>query len=161
MTLNFFANHCQETPRTEPLFGVCDNHRAYSKLTDPNTWIATIKNDNQIPLVLTAIDKCVLQDDDLPGVGRCDAMLTSEEHLYFLELKDQRADWRQDAIGQLESTIQLFRENHPGVNFRHKKAFACNRAHPHFVEVDQETNLRFFRAYKFRLDIQVEVVVVI
>lgn len=160
MNLNFFEGTCQEPSISAPLFGVCDNNKAYSKLTDPNTWIATVKNDNQVALTLTAVDKCVLQDNDLPGVGRCDAMLTSDVHLYFLELKDQKKDWQQDAVDQLESTIQLFIANHSIANFRHKKAFACNRAHRHFAEIDQETNLRFFRKYSFRLDIQAEVVMV-
>jgi hypothetical protein len=40
-----------------------------------------------------------------------------------------------------------------------KKAFACNRAHPHFVEIDHELQMRFFRGYGFRVDMQAEVLI--
>jgi hypothetical protein len=84
-------------------------------------------------------------------------MFTSNEHIYFVELKDQRKDWISDSITQLESTIQFFIENHDATIYKHKKAFACNKKHPQFQKIDNELNLRFFRTYGFRLGIQADI----
>ena len=66
-------------------------------------------------MTFTAIDKCVLNDDEEPGRGRCDGMLTSDsnEHIYFVELKNEAKGWRTEAIKQLESTVQFFIEQCP------------------------------------------------
>jgi len=80
----------------EKLFGLCDDQQgsiAYTNLDDPNKWIATVKNDRSTRLIFTAIDKCIIKDNEQIGMGRCDCMLTSEEHILFVELKDQRKSW--------------------------------------------------------------------
>jgi len=41
-----------------------------------------------------------------------------------------------------------------------KKAFACNKQHKHFQEIDNELNLRFFKKYKVRIDVQADIIVV-
>ena len=113
-------------------------------------------------MTFTAIDKCVLKDNEEPDRGRCDGMLTSdsEEHIYFIELKDQAKNWKQDAINQLESTVKFFIE-HDNINvYKHKKAFACNKKQPHFQEIDNTLNLRFFREYGVRIDVQARIIVV-
>jgi hypothetical protein len=124
-------------------------------------WIATVKNKRGVRLLFTAVDKCIIQDHEYPGRGRCDGMLTSEEHLYLIELKD--SDWatQTSAKEQLISTIQFLREHHPGIirKYRHRKAFVCNKKRPFYVMAKEE-NLFFFRTYEFRLDVQAEVVVV-
>ncbi len=161
--VNFFDENCQETPRTDQLFGLCDDQdgkKAYSDVQDNSSWIATVKNDNSKEVLFTAVDKCLIKDNEYKGRGRCDGMLTTTEHLFFVELKNQRQSWITDAIEQLESTVQFFIDNHSIDAFKHKKAFACNKKHPRFDEIDNETNLRFFRAYSFRLDVQAEIIVV-
>ncbi len=89
-------------------------------------------------------------------------MLTSAEyeHIYFVELKNERKQWMKNAIEQLESTIQFFIKYHDISVFKHKKAYACNKKHRHFQEIDNELNLRFFRAYGVRIDVQAEVIIV-
>lgn len=62
-------------------------------------------------------------------------MLTSDVHIYFIELKDQAKGWIIDAIEQLESTVQFFIANHDLNAYTHKKAFACNKQHKHFQEM--------------------------
>ena len=62
--------------------------------------------------MFTAVDKCVLLDSEFEGHGRCDGMLTTDIHLYLVELKNQNPPWRTHAIDQLESTIQILRDNH-------------------------------------------------
>ena len=164
--MNFFNGQCQKGPFAQELFGVCDDQKGQVAYVDPDAanadkWIARVENAKQIPVTLTAIDKCVLQDTDAPGRGRCDAMLTTDRLLYLLELKDQRSDWRQHAYEQLESTIQFLHEAHPAdiKRFTTKKAFACNRKHPAFVVLEPELKLRFSK-YGFRIDTQATVVVV-
>jgi len=161
MSINFLNRNCQETPSHRDIFGLCDaqdGSRAYTNTDNPATWIATVKNNRNIALIFTAVDKCVLQDHDEIGRGRCDGLLTSEEHIYFVELKNEKGSWVTKAIDQLESTIKFFIENHSIEDFRHKKAFACNKRHNKFQEIDNELNLRFFRTYKVRPDVQAEII---
>lgn len=162
MSLDFFQSSCQETIR-DTLFGLCDDQdgrRAYANTDDPRKWVARVKNDRNLRLVFTAIDNCIIQLNEHRGHRRCDGMLASDEHLFFVELKDQRSGWIEEAIAQLESTIQLFIESHGRPIQKHRKAFACNKAHPHFFVFDNERNRRFFSTYGFRLDVQAEIIVV-
>jgi hypothetical protein len=80
--------------------------------------------------------------------------------MHFVELKDQMKNWKTDAIAQLESTIQFFKAHHDITAYKIKKAFACNKKHQRFQEIDQEQNLRFFREYGFRIDAQAEIIIV-
>jgi hypothetical protein len=162
MSVNFQIAICQETLHN-PLFGLCDDNngtKAYTDIDNPRNWIATVKNDQQKKIMFTAIDKCVIQDNEYLGRGRCDGMLTTDEYLCFVELKDQAKGWMSAAIEQLESTIQFFSEGNDMAIFKHKKAFACNKQHKHFQEIDNELNLRFFRKYKVRIDVQADIIIV-
>lgn len=159
--MDFFNAICQEPTLNDSIFGLCDDQngkKAYTNLTDNSKWIATVKNNNT-ELTFTAIDKCVIKDNEERGRGRCDCMLTSANHIYFIELKDQLRNWKTDAIEQLESTIQFFIANHNVKNYKYKKAFACNKKQPRFQEIDNELNLYFFRTYGFRIDAQTEIIV--
>ena len=163
MSINFLKASCQEPTLNEKLFGLCDDQQgliAYTNLDDNGKWIATVKNDKSTRLIFTAIDKCIIKDNEQIGRGRCDCMLTSEEHIIFVELKDQRKSWVLDATAQLESTVQLFIENHAIGIYKHKKVYACNKQQRHFQEVDHEINLRFFRKYGVRIDVQSEIIVI-
>jgi len=163
MSLNFLVNQCQEPARQDLLFGLCDDQdgkKAYSNFDAPNKWIATVKNNSALALVFTPIDKCLIHDHEYRGRGRCDGMLTSTKHLYFVELKDERRGWISDAVEQLESTIEFFKENHDINLFKHKKAFVCNRHHRHFQEIDNDVNLLFFKKHRVRIDVQAEILVV-
>ena len=163
MSLNFLNNACSEPVRNNSLFGLCDNQngeKAFSNSDNPSIWIATVKNEEAKDIVFTPIDKCIIKDNELTGHGRCDGLLTTNEHLYFVELKDQLRSWISDAVEQLESTIELFKDNHDINSFKHKKAFACNKKHRLFQEIDNEANLAFFRKHKVRLDVQAEILVI-
>jgi hypothetical protein len=161
--LNFLDNTCKEQERFDLAFGLCDNQdgtKAYSDSENTETWFATVKNDSAIGLTFTPVDKCLIKDDEYQGRGRCDGILTSSQHLYFVELKNQAKSWISDAIDQLDSTIVFFKTAHDISLFRHKKAFACNKQHRHFQEVDNELNLAFFRKHKVRIDVQAEILIV-
>ena len=154
------------TLRNDESFGICDDEngeKAYTDITNENKWIATVLNENRILLTFTAIDKCILQDSEYPERGRCDGMLTSQNHLFLIELKNQRPPgWKNIAIGQLESTIKFLQEFHKRElqRFKYKKAFACNKRHRGFKVIDHEKQSKFFRKYKFRLDVQTNIMII-
>lgn len=163
MSINFFEPTCQEPAFNSVLFGLCDDQngtKAYTNVNDQTKWIAVVKNENGKNLIFTAIDKCVIKDNEQKSRGRCDGMLTSDEHLYFVELKNEAKNWLTGAVEQLESTVQFFIESHDISRFKHKKAFACNKQHKHFQEIDNEFSLTFFRKYKVRIDAQAEIIVI-
>lgn len=164
--MNFFNTACQKGGITESLFGLCDDQAggpAYVDFANNNdNWVATVINNSGLTLVFTAIDKCVLNDNDEKGRGRCDAMLTSSEHLYFVELKSAKKSTISHGKAQLASTIQFFLKHHlPAYsNYRHRKAFLCNnRKNSRFIVIDNEEQKRFYREHGFRLDIQNQVLV--
>ena len=162
--LNFFDQAFQEKPLNNSQFGLCDNEDgtvAFTNTMNKDKWIATVENPNGLTLVFTAIDKGVIKNGEYSDYERCDGMLTSDNHLYlvFVELKNERGEWIQKGISQLESTIKLFDGAHPEKKkqYTHKKAYVCNKKHLCFHEIDNEQNLKFFRAYRFRLDIQAKI----
>jgi hypothetical protein len=87
-------------------------------------------------------------------------MLTTDNLLYLVELKNQEPPWQSDAIRQLKSTIQFLLENHDISNYRKRKAFASNKKRDAFVVIDDEDNLKFYRRTTFRLDIQAEIIII-
>ena len=161
--MDFFKPECQSGPFSQEKFGLCDDSnatRAYVDTSFPQKWVATVENPARKAITFTAIDKCVIEDCEELGRGRCDGMLTTEDLLYLVELKDQKANWQTHAIEQLESTISFLRDHHDLNRFRHKKAFACNKRHKPFATVDNELMLRFHRNYGFRIDVQATVLII-
>jgi len=161
--MNFFDSACQEPARKDDLFGLCDDQdgtKAYTNTDDSSRWVATVENESHVELIFTAIDNCVIMGDEEQGRKRCDGMLSSIEHIYFVELKNQREGWIADAIAQLESTIRFFMEHHDISRFRYKKAFACNKRHRPFKVIDNEVRRRFFSNCHFHVDVQAHIIVV-
>ncbi|GBU27564.1 hypothetical protein R84B8_01098 [Treponema sp. R8-4-B8] len=164
--LNFFDPSFQEKPLKHLQFGLCDNEDGAVAFTDTinkEKWTASVENPNGLTLIFTAIDKGVIKDNEYSGYERCDGMLTSDYHLCFVELKNERGGWIQKGISQLESTIKLFNNAHPGAEKRytHKKAYICNKKHPCFHVINNEQNLKFFKLCHFRLDIQSEILLAV
>jgi hypothetical protein len=159
--MNFYNPDCQEKIVNTTDFGLCDDgNRAYIDKNDKSQWIAEVTNKKNIPLIFTVIDNCVIKRNEYPNRGRCDCMLTSDRHIYFVELKDQQRDWIFDAKCQLESTVQFFIDYYDINKYQHKKAFACNKQHSNFHVIDNELSIEFFRKYKVRLDIQAEIIII-
>ncbi len=165
MSLNFFKSDCQYQPISLNKFGLCDlqnGTRAFPDIIIANKdsmWIAEVRNDSNLEVVFTASDKCGLQDHEYICRGRCDGMLTTENHLYLVELKNQVPPWQTHAIAQLESTIQFLFDNHDLNQYKKRKVFASNKKREKFVVIDNEFNIAFFRRTSFRIDIQTEIVV--
>lgn len=161
--MNFFDKACQQGPFTDATFGVCDDENgsvAYVSTNMPPEWGATVLNPKRAEVTFTAIDKCVIKDDEEIGRGRCDGMLTTSSHLYLLELKNMKHSRHNNAVEQLRSTLRFLQASEDLSRFRHRKAFVCNRKHPAFFVIDNATQKAFFNEFKFRLDIQATVVIV-
>ncbi len=163
MATNFSEAECSEQARTDRLYGLCDDQdgtKAYSDTAHPDNWIATVINEQQISVVFTAIDNCVpILNEGGTQASRCDGMLTYRDTIYLVELKDQGKGWIPRAVGQLRATIGIFVQTPESANYRYRKAFACNKRHPHFQSIDNEDNKKLFRECGFRLDIQAEIII--
>ncbi|MCB9231750.1 MAG: hypothetical protein H6581_08805 [Bacteroidia bacterium] len=164
MKISFDSGPCQEPSVTAVRFGICDDKNqkpAFTSMVNSDLWIATIKNDFAKSIIFTPIDHCIrLQKEGTKDEeSTCDGMLTFDDSIFLVELKDQgTGGWISEAKSQLENTLNLMlKSDFPLEKFRYKKAFACNRKHPQFQSIDNETNKRFFRKYGFRLDIQAEI----
>lgn len=165
MPIDFFKVQCL-TNTSEIKFGICDDDDelpAYVDSLDENIWIATVLNDASKEVVFTAIDKCIdfpLIDGDMQS--RCDAMLTCDNCLYVIELKNKRADWQSSGIEQLEATIQNLIDalGQTYNNYRLRKAYVANRRHPNFHPTEIETMEKFRDIYKVRLYLQATIRIV-
>lgn len=162
MSVNFFETTCRESARNEKLFGICEDQsgtKAYTDATDNNKWIAKVINDNEIIISFTAIDNCIIiyKTGTKEKESSCDGMLTFTNNFYLVELKIQNKDWIEKAKSQLENTIRLISENHNISNFKHKKAYACNRKNPRFHTIEASEKKSFFEKTGFRLDTQAEI----
>ena len=85
--MDFFKQECQCGPFSQAQFGLCDDQnttRAYVDTANRAKWVATVENPSQKAVAFTAIDKCVIQDCDVAGQGRCDGMLTTQDLLYLV-----------------------------------------------------------------------------
>ena len=161
MSIDFFQKKCQEKIDNE-IFGLCDDNNgkvAYTDKDNRDKWIATVINNKKKQIVFTAIDKCIILDSEYPDRERCDCMLTFDDYIYFIELKNKRKGWKASAIKQLKSTIKFFIEQNNDNKFRYKKAFICNKKHPYFNVIDNEFELTFFREYGFRISVQSEILI--
>jgi len=165
MSVDFFNTLCKEPVLTNEKFGICDDQdgtKAYSNVGDFTDWIATVINQTQIEVSFTAIDNCiiVLKEGTQNKESSCDGMLTFNNNVYLVELKNQRTGgWLPDAIGQLENSIKLLKANNNLEEIRYKKAYACNRKHPNFQVMEVERKRKFYNETGFRLDVQTEIVI--
>lgn len=161
--MNFFDSACQSGPFHLPTFGLCDDQSgglAYVD-TDPShtkKWIATIRNPLEKAVTFTAIDKCVIRDDQAVGQRRCDGMLTTDNLLCLIELKDKEKKWMPSAVAQLESTIKFLLSAHPVIANRYprKRACACNKRRRIAREI-RHNHQKLFAGYGFEFSADAEV----
>lgn len=165
MSIDFFNSPCRESARKEKLFGICDDQdgkKAYTNTSDPESWIARVINNPSHEIAFTAIDHCttVYTEGTNELESTCDGMLTFEDSLYLVELKNDRTGgWIPDATRQLENTIKLLQRHHNLAEYKYLKAFVCNRKHPRFKTIENSTNKAFFDRTKFRLDVQANIAI--
>jgi hypothetical protein len=164
MSVEFFNTPCSEKPRNEKRFGLCDDDDespAYSSLNNEENWIATVESTAQ-EVVFTPIDKCIVptKEGSTDKESTCDGMLTSERSLILVELKNRgKHGYFAKGEDQLRNTIGLIQSSH-SLNYKYKKAYVCNKRHPHFTTLDNEMRRRFFHETDgFRIDNQSRIVI--
>lgn len=166
MKIDFFDTSCKEQENLEhQQFGICDDEngqKAYTNINDTNKWIATVNNEARKKIEFTAIDNCieVFKDDTNDKESSCDGMLTFDKSIYLVELKKQgTGGWLPKAMSQLKNTIKLIENNNNLEGIPYKKAYVCNRKHPHFQVIDVEKKRRFYNETGFRIDAQAEIII--
>jgi hypothetical protein len=162
MTIDFFKTVCQ-TVTDKPRFGICDAEDirektpAYINVDDESQWIAVVENESSKKVVFVAIDNCIdVFRENGEMESRCDGMLTCEESLILVELKNKVSDWKASGIEQIEATLIRLIENHETYyySFKKRKAYVANKKHPKFQVIENATMRRFSTEYKIWLDIQ-------
>lgn len=140
--MSFIANNiaCQTSSQNKR-FGLCDDplpskNPAYIDEENGEKWIAVVVNDSRFVVLFTAIDNCIpLLNEDGTMSKRCDGVLTFENTLIFVELKERKPignNWVKDAEKQLRSSIIHFEEEEETINYEVKKAYVANSEHPRF-----------------------------
>ena len=156
--IDFFQAGCQAITSSSS-FGICDNPttKAYLGL-DPNStneWIAIVNNEKNKAITFTAIDNCIdIRRENGEKESSCDCVLTYENNIDFVELKNVRQKWIQGGIDQLKQTIKVFRQAYPLDNFERRRAFLANKKHPQFKSSHKEEMQKFRNEFKVRLLIQ-------
>ncbi len=137
MKIDFFIPACQTSNISDLVFGITDPQDggpAYIDLSNPQVWIAEVENRSKKTLNFTAVDNCIdIYRTDGQMDNRCDGILTGEDYLIFIELKDQRSEWIQHAVeNQLKTTIRYFAQNYDISKYKKRFAYVCNKRHPQF-----------------------------
>jgi hypothetical protein len=166
MVINFFEPNCQTITKAVE-FGLCDdppppyNVPAYIDAGNPSKWIAVVKNKNQTSVTFTAIDGCIMiKRPNGEDSKRCDAMLTYENKIIFVELKESIRDNSFDGgIGQLIETIDFFKQNHPLNQYQQKTAYIANSLKPNFQFGNKTTIDKFKKRTGFILRTKNEILV--
>lgn len=130
---------------SETVFGICDKLPppalpAYIDHTNPNDWIAEVRNPNGQYITFKAIDACVeLLRADGNLESRCDGVLIHGQKLTFIELKDRvSSGWSSKGRMQLTITIQSFLANNNLQNYSIGDAYVCNKQRP--IAITSNTN---------------------
>ena len=154
MSIDFMKNTCQ-TASSRKKFGLCDNpppakDPAYIDEFDGAKWIAVVINEYDYDCTFTAIDNCIdVFRPDGKMAQRCDGVLTYDDIIAFVELKQRAArgnKWVEDAEEQLKETISYFEASDGSDDYKVKKAYISTSEHPKF----KETQLR--RMNQFQID---------
>jgi hypothetical protein len=162
MSINFFDTNCQ-SQTNQPKFGLCDDpppskDPAYININDSRKWIAIVENNQEINVIFTAIDNCIqIFRSDGKMDNRCDGMLTYNNNIIFVELKERKytnSVWIDDGEKQLRKIISVFINNHDLQIFKSKKAYIANSKKPQFQYSHKERMQKFRNDTGFTLIIQ-------
>jgi hypothetical protein len=158
MKVDFFQSKCQKKVSAS-LFGICDDYNiepAYVSISKSDKWIASVTNQHKKEVNFIAVDHCIeITRPDGKMESRCDAMLSYDKNIVFVELKDKRKDWS-NGFDQIEQTLICFIENHGSFYWRQqrRRAFLANKSHPNFHVTSNEQDRKFYSRYKIRLNIE-------
>lgn len=134
--MNFLKECCKTTSKNKE-FGLCDDpspsiEKAYITEINPQTWIATVHNSNEISVCFYAIDNCVeIIRSNGEKEERCDGVLVHDKNLKFTELKDRASSgWLVKGLSQLTTTVKIFKSNYDLTKFDNVQAYICNKQRP-------------------------------
>ncbi|MGI4872112.1 MAG: hypothetical protein ACRYFX_13150 [Janthinobacterium lividum] len=142
MPVDFFSGTCQNGVSsrditTAALFGLCDDiprNRAYIDTASPPKWIAIVENSPAYEVTFTSIDNCIeIRRPDGTMESRCDGMLTYDDSIVFVELKEKNRGWLEEGLGQLETTLLIFKATHPERTYASQRVCLANSRHPLFA----------------------------
>lgn len=166
MSIDFTESLCQTTSKKK-MFGLCDNpppakDPAYIDENDGSKWISVVLNDELKDVIFTAIDNCIeIKRADGLDSQRCDGVLTFEDTVIFVELKDRLSKgktWITDAECQLRETISFFEKEDISEDFQVKKAYIANKALPKFRSSQAARMDKFFdeTGYVLRIENRIQ-----
>lgn len=169
MEIDFFKSQCQSASNKK-LFSLCDEQDnkgpAYIDENNKNNWIVEVENKEQKEVHFVAIDNCIeIRRDDVTKMEkRCDGMLWYETSIVFVELKDRVSKkntnaWVKAGEKQLKRTIEYFEKTEQSNNFREKRAYIANKAHPIFKE-SQLQRMKSFKqetGYTLRIENRIKI----
>lgn len=166
MSVEFFKTDCQNTV-SEKRFGLYDaedNTPVKIEITDEELWNATVLNDEGKSILITAIDNCIdLFKPNGEMDSRCDCMITHDETILFVELKNKKDSWQTEGLNQIENIVKTMTVEIPAYlnNFKKRTAIVANKRHqfPSFQKSNTEQRQYFYSKYKLR--IQFEAVITI
>lgn len=141
MAINFFQAECQCKTK-ETVFGIIDSPPSKVIFENPDDWHVWVDNSDAKEITHTAIDFCI---GIPPSEGeRCESMITYEDVLMFIELKDRDGGrWAGKASDQLKNTIALFIKNADITVFNKHYAHIANKRRPHFKAGGKNFSQRF------------------
>ena len=170
MEIDFFNSQCKSVSNKK-LFGLCDEQDnkepAYLDERNGDKWIAVVENEELKEIHFIAIDNCIdIWRDEVRKEmdNRCDGMLWYETSIIFVELKDRvskkdKNAWVEDGEKQLKCTIEYFEKTEQSNNFREKRAYIANKAHPIFKE-SQLVRMKNFKeetGYTLRIENRIKI----
>lgn len=130
MAVDFFQNRCQ-SKTNEVVFGIYDAPPARLSFENVEGWTVWVDNSEGKEIIHTAIDDCL----DIPWSEgkRCESMITYDNVLMFIELKDRDGGrWAGEARDQLLNTIALFKRDADVSLYTKRYGYIANKQRPNF-----------------------------
>ncbi len=162
--VDFFKD---EKSIAEKCFGICDDRDERTKtpayvntnISEKEKWGTVVNNKTNVAINFIAVDnKIEIKRANGETENRCDAMLHNPKNIIFIELKNQRASWIEHAVQeQLQTTIDIFKQNHDMMQFECRRAYVCNVRYPYFAYSHKQMAQQFYQKNKVRLYIQREI----
>jgi len=127
---------CKGTTNVDE-FGLCDDPPpatlpAYIDTVDKNKWIAIVNNAVAKDVTFKAVDHCVtILRPDGTRENRCDGLLTYDNNIIFVELKDRAySGWLGGARNQLTKTINVFAAEYNIATYNLVEVYVSNKLKP-------------------------------
>ena len=110
-----------------PIFFIIDekDNEPVKIVAEDNDYYLTVRNHNHENICFVKTDKCLFETDH----KKCDCIFFNRNKLFFVEISSTKSGnrnrKRNDAVKQLGSTIEKFRESNIDLTSKDKKAVIC------------------------------------